>query len=113
MQQRLDNSGKFINLDKSGMAFCPKMDNHMKNQMVSTLNIKILGPNDKYLWVPISIQQNKVETFGYLPKKFQYRFASWRGKNMNQPTRTIMLQSTIGSLTSHYLVVSHAQKTYK
>lgn len=96
------------------MAFSPKMDSQVKNHIASILNIKTPDLKEKYLGVPILIQRNKMETFSHLPDRFLDRLASWKGKNMNQPTRTVMVQSVLGTLTSHHLVVfPMPKKTYR
>ncbi|XP_026384294.1 uncharacterized protein LOC113279857 [Papaver somniferum] len=98
-------SGQSINFDKSGFAFNPKLDNSIKVSISDLLNIKKLALSDKYLGVPLLIQKNKTETFSHLEDEFHRRLAVWKGKYVNQPGRTVMTQSVLGSLASHHLVV--------
>ncbi|XP_026436029.1 uncharacterized protein LOC113333876 [Papaver somniferum] len=87
------------------IAFNPKLDNSIKVNISELLNIKKLAIDDKYLGVPLLIQRNRTETFSHLEEKFHGRLAIWKGKHINQPTRTIMTQSVLDSLASHHLEV--------
>lgn len=98
-------SGQAINFDKSGIAFSLKTNPITISQIVSILNIKKLGLQDEYLGVPLLIQRNKVETFSGLMDNFDKRLATWKGKYVNQPGRTVLTQSVLGTMASHHLAV--------
>lgn len=105
LQQFSKYSGQAINFDKSGLAFSPKTEPSIKNQIGDILHIKRLGLQDKYLGVPLLIQINKMENFSHLIDTFDNRLAPWIRKSVNQPGRTVLTQSVLGSLANHHLVV--------
>ncbi|XP_026399356.1 uncharacterized protein LOC113295223 [Papaver somniferum] len=98
-------SGQAINFDKSAMAFSKKTENQTKHAITQILNIKNMALQDKYLGVPLLLQHKKSESFSGMMSKFGGRLSLWKSSHFNQPGRTILSQTVLGSLATHQMAV--------
>ncbi|XP_026384976.1 uncharacterized protein LOC113280580 [Papaver somniferum] len=98
-------SGQFVNFDKSGLAFSPKVPNPIKSIISNIFQIKRMSLQDKYLGVPLLLQKNKAESFAPLMNRFSDRLAPWQSKFIAQPGKTTLTQPVLGTIASHHMVV--------
>ncbi|XP_026417206.1 uncharacterized protein LOC113312685 [Papaver somniferum] len=75
-------SGQAVNFSKSGISFSSKVPN----------------------------QQNKMESSSSLIDNNYGRLADWKAHFLNQPERTILIQSVLGTLATHRMVVFQMPK---
>lgn len=82
------------------MSFSKKTDSHEKQKITQILNIKNMALQDKYLGVPLLLQQDKSQSFSGMLSKFDGRLSMWKSKHFNQPGRTVL-----GSIATHQMTV--------
>lgn len=82
-----------INYNKSSLVFSPNTSDQDRIRVCEKLQVQEVDKPGKYLGMPMCVDKNKTETFGFLSDRIEKKFQGWSNKELSKGGKLLLLKS--------------------
>lgn len=98
-------TGQEVNLSKSEVFFSRNVNDAVKNDIATELEVSIALGTGKYLGLPSMIGRGKKTMFAFLKDRLWRKINSWSAKNLSMAGREVLIKSVAQAIPSYYMSV--------
>ncbi|XP_026377705.1 uncharacterized protein LOC113272003 [Papaver somniferum] len=96
-------SGQMINFEKSACFFSKNVQPDHCVSLIRAMNVRKIKINEKYLGIPLFITRNRTECMSHSNTHHDYRVSKWKGRQLAQSGRSILVQHTLKSSSNYHM----------
>jgi len=91
-------SGQRINFEKSSVFFGDHCPEHIKDRIMTCLNVRCVAIQTNYLGMPSWVGRSPTNTFNFLPDRMWKKIRGWSDRPLSRAGKEIMLKSVIQAI---------------
>ena len=93
-----EGSGQRINFEKSSVFFGDHCPEHIKDRIMTCLNVRCVAIQTNYLGMPSWVGRSPTNTFNFLPDRMWKKIRGWSDRPLSRAGKEIMLKSVIQAI---------------
>lgn len=101
MQLYENCSGQCVNVEKSSIMFSPNTQLTSHDVVKAILHINNTSRSEKYLGLPVYIEQSKKQAFAYLKDKIWTCVQGWREKLLSKAGKEILIKAVAQAIPTY------------
>jgi hypothetical protein len=103
LQTYSEGSGQRINFEKSSIFFGVHCPEHIKDRIMSYLNVRCEVLQTNYLGMPSGVRRSPTNTFNFLPDRMWKKIRGWSDRPLSRAGKEIMLKSVIQAISIYVM----------